>query len=78
MDYIKFISPVPDAFTVTSGTVWSGVAADYLIDDTWNVWSGSESEFPKEGLSSYLCISNPLEHEFMTEEEIADYTTLGG
>ena len=78
MDYIKFLSAVPDAFTVTSGTTWSGVDENYMIDD-WNVWSGTDSEFPEQEITSYLCVSNPLENIRMTSEEIGDYTTyLGG
>ena len=77
MDYIKFLSEVPNAFTVTSGTTWSGVDESYMIDD-WNVWSGPEEGFPEQEITSYLCISNPLENERMTEEEITDYTTYSG
>ncbi len=33
MDYVKFISAVPNAFTVTSGTTWSGVDESYLLSE---------------------------------------------
>jgi len=74
MDYIKFLSTVPGAFTtVASGTPYEGVDPDYMIDD-WNVWVGSEGTFPLEELSSHLCITNPLVHNFMTAEEITTYS----
>lgn len=78
MDYIKFLSPVPDAFTVTSGTTWSGVDENYMIDEIWNVWSGPEEGFPEQEITSYLCITNPLVNGHMSEEEIFDYTTYSG
>jgi hypothetical protein len=77
MEYIKFYSVVPNAFTVTSGTTWSGVDEDYMIDD-WNVWSGTEETFPLQEIVSYLCIQNPLPTNGMTEQEIEDYTTYSG
>ena len=78
MDYIKFLSTVPNAFTVTSGTTWSGVDESYMIDGLWNVWTGNENGFPEQEITSYLCISNPLENSRMTDEEITDYTTYSG
>ena len=78
MDYVKFISTVVDAFTVTSGTVFSGVDPDYMIDDTYHVWSGPEGGFPLQEITSYLCTANPLVHDHMTPEEINDYTTYSG
>ena len=74
MDYIKFISTVQDAFTTTSGTTWSGVDEDYMIDGLWNVWTGNEGGFPEQEIVSYLCTSHPLVHMFMTEEEITTYS----
>jgi hypothetical protein len=73
MDYIKFLSTVPDAFTTVSGTPFEGVDTDYMIDG-WNVWTGDEGTFPLEELTSYLCISNALENVFMTDEEITTYS----
>ena len=77
MDYVKFISTIADAFTVTSGTVFSGVDPDYMIDE-YNVWSGPDNSFPLQQIESYLCTVNPLVYGFMTPEEINDYTTYSG
>jgi len=78
MEYIKFYSTVPNAFTVTSGTAWHGVDENYMIDG-WNVWAGAPGYFPIDNITIYLCVPDPLLMDLMSEEEINDYTTyLGG
>lgn len=77
MDYVKFLPTEEGEFPVISGSIWSGIDENYMIDD-WRVWSGAEGDFPEQEISSFLCSTEPLDHMFMSEEEINDYTTYSG